>query len=91
MKIIVAYDISTENSGIKRLNRVCKVCEKYGVRIQNSVFSCTLNNHDFIILKNKINQLIDLELDSILYFTLDGVENQGISIYRDILSENLIY
>lgn len=39
--ILVAYDITTDDkAGRKRLRRVSKVCERYGRRVQKSLFEC---------------------------------------------------
>ncbi len=44
MDLLVAYDISTEDlAGERRLQRVAKVCEQYGVRVQKSVFEARLS------------------------------------------------
>lgn len=39
MMLVVAYDVDTSDSaGQKRLRKVAKICERYGMRVQNSVF-----------------------------------------------------
>lgn len=43
MLTIVAYDIADP----KRLARVAKVCEDFGVRVQYSVFECRLKEPEF--------------------------------------------
>ena len=44
MLILVSYDVSTETrAGQKRLRRVAKVCERYGQRVQKSVFECKVD------------------------------------------------
>lgn len=43
MLTIVAYDIADD----KRLQRVAKICEDYGVRVQYSVFECRLEADRF--------------------------------------------
>lgn len=40
---LVAYDICEP----KRLHRVAKVCESFGVRVQYSVFECRLEEAEF--------------------------------------------
>ena len=40
---IVMYDIASD----RRLYRVERICEDYGVRIQQSVFECDLSEKDF--------------------------------------------
>src|SRR2546427_10846029 len=42
MLTVVAYDITDH----KRLARVAKVCEDYGVRVQYSVFECRLDDDE---------------------------------------------
>ena len=44
MDVLLTYDIAdTERSGASRLRRVAQVCEKYGQRVQFSVFECRLS------------------------------------------------
>ena len=44
MFVLITYDVSTEDTaGKKRLRRVAKICMNYGVRVQNSVFECSLD------------------------------------------------
>ncbi len=39
MLLVVTYDVNTaEPSGAQRPRQVAKLCERYGVRVQNSVF-----------------------------------------------------
>lgn len=39
MLMLVTYDVNTSSSaGQKRLRKVAKLCERYGLRVQNSVF-----------------------------------------------------
>ena len=43
MIVVVAYDVSTETpEGKRRLRLVAKTCMKYGQRVQNSVFECSV-------------------------------------------------
>jgi CRISPR-associated protein Cas2 len=66
MKMIVTYDISDP----KRLNRVAKVMEDFGVRVQQSVFEVELDNPVFRQMKHRIEQTIDLARDGVKYFPL---------------------
>jgi len=46
MLIIVSYDVATSTEdGEKRLRHVAKICQKYGQRVQNSVFECRGRNY----------------------------------------------
>ena len=48
MLIVVTYDVSTETSaGRARLRKVAKQCQNYGLRVQNSVFECKLDEAQF--------------------------------------------
>ena len=41
MLMLVSYDVNTVNAaGRRRLRRIAKACEDWGVRVQNSVFEC---------------------------------------------------
>ena len=41
MDFLVTYDIAdTQEEGARRLRHVAKICERYGERIQLSVFEC---------------------------------------------------
>lgn len=40
MLILVTYDVNTQDAaGRRRLNKIAKMCLKYGQRVQNSVLS----------------------------------------------------
>ena len=68
MYIILVYDISNENNGQRRWNRVFKICKQYLNHIQNSVFEGEILESDLFKLKNKIQKEIDEKLDSVIIF-----------------------
>lgn len=71
MMLIVTYDVDySEESGAKRLRKVAKICEKYGVRVQNSVFEMMIDNVMLIELKRKLDEVINHEKDSIRIYNL---------------------
>ncbi len=71
MLILVTYDVGiNSNNGSKRLRNVAKICENYGIRVQNSVFECVVNNLEFEKLKNDLLEVIDQKYDSIRYYNL---------------------
>lgn len=92
MLVLVTYDVSlTDISGQKRLRRVARVCQNYGVRVQNSVFECVVDQAQFIILKNKLLKEIAVEQDSLRFYMLGNnyknkVEHYGIK--REISVED---
>lgn len=71
MYVLITYDVSTETAaGKKRLRKVAKQCESYGLRVQNSVFECLVDPAQMTALKNKLEKLIDPQVDSLRYYYL---------------------
>lgn len=68
MYIILVYDISNENNGQRRWNRVFKICKQYLNHIQNSVFEGEILESDLFKLKKKIKKEIDEKVDSVIIF-----------------------
>ena len=72
MFILIAYDVSTtDKAGQKRLRRVARACEDYGVRVQKSVFECQVGKTDWATLKNRLLKEINPEQDSLRIYHLD--------------------
>lgn len=71
MLVLVTYDVVTKTkSGEKRLRKVAKVCENYGVRVQNSVFECIVDATQYKEMKLKLMDLIDHDEDSLRFYEL---------------------
>lgn len=71
MLIVAAYDVDvTSASGAKRLRHVAKTCEKWGVRVQNSVFELMIDQAQFIMLKSELEKIIDHNKDNIRFYKL---------------------
>ena len=68
MYIILVYDISNENNGQRRWNRVFKICKQYLNHIQNSAFEGEILESDLFKLKKKIKKEIDEKIDSVIIF-----------------------
>lgn len=69
--LLVTYDVSTENAkGKARLRKVAKICTDYGQRVQNSVFECLVDSSQFLVMKDKLLEVIDLHEDSIRFYNL---------------------
>ena len=68
MLTVVAYDISDH----KRLARVAKVCEDYGVRVQYSVFECHLDEDEFTDFWLKLLDEIDEDADRMVAYKIDA-------------------
>ncbi|GAB4111724.1 MAG: hypothetical protein Kow001_13350 [Acidobacteriota bacterium] len=65
---LVAYDVRNP----KRLRRVAKVCEGYGIRVEYSVFECDLAPEMFQRLWNDLSREIDWDQDAILAYRICG-------------------
>lgn len=73
MDVLVTYDIAdTDTSGASRLRRIADVCEKYGQRVQLSVFECRLSKTRLARLVGEVEDIIDPNLDSVLVYRFPG-------------------
>lgn len=73
MDILVTYDIAdTETTGASRLRRIADVCEKYGQRVQFSVFECRLSKARLARLVGEMEDIIDRDRDSVLVYRFPG-------------------
>jgi len=71
MMVVLTYDINvTDLKGEKRLRSVAKVCEKYGVRVQNSVFELLVDPAQLSTLKARLQRIIDPKQDSIRLYRI---------------------
>jgi len=68
MLSLVAYDICNP----RRLQRVARVCEDYGVRVQYSIFECRLEEPEFRRFWSRLNAEIDPAEDRIVAYQLDA-------------------
>lgn len=73
MDVLVSYDIAeTQGRGARRLRRVAQVCEKYGERVQFSVFECRLSPTRLERMLGEVQDLIDPDLDSVIVYRFKG-------------------
>jgi CRISPR-associated protein Cas2 len=71
MLVVITYDVRTDNEeGQKRLRRVAKVCQDYGQRVQKSVFECLVDPDQWVKLKHRLLQEINVEEDSLRFYFL---------------------
>ena len=95
MLILVTYDVSTvEKAGRRRLRRVARVCEDYGVRVQKSVFECQVGQKEWVSLRAGLLKEIKDDEDSLRFYFLDATakamtEHHGVDKPVD-LTEPLI-
>ncbi|MEG0979435.1 MAG: CRISPR-associated endonuclease Cas2 [Oscillospiraceae bacterium] len=78
MLVLITYDVNTETpAGKNRLRKVAKECENYGVRVQNSVFECIMDNVKCIEVKAILEKVIDKNKDSLRFYNLgNNYENK---------------
>ncbi|MBV6501373.1 MAG: CRISPR-associated endoribonuclease Cas2 [Prosthecobacter sp.] len=68
MLTLVAYDITDP----RRLSRVARVCEDYGLRVQYSLFECRLEETEFEDLWLKLLYEIDEKEDRLVAYKIDA-------------------
>ena len=96
MMVLVSYDVNTVNAaGKRRLRRVAKVCEDWGIRVQNSVFECNLDWAQWVALRAKLEAICDPETDSLRYYNLGNAYKEKVVHYGakptvDPMSDTLI-
>ncbi|MDD7556802.1 CRISPR-associated endonuclease Cas2 [Ruminococcus sp.] len=81
MMIVLTYDVDfTKPNGAKRLRKVAKLCEQYGVRVQNSVFEIMMNSAQLAFFKSKLSEIIDQKTDSVRFYRLGNKWDNKIDI-----------
>jgi len=84
MDVVVTYDIDTTTAeGERRLTRVARVCEGFGVRVQFSVFECRLSPVGFAKLLGRLEDEINPATDSVnLYCFVGTIPDERTSLGR---------
>ncbi len=96
MLVLITYDVNvTTSAGRKRLRHIAKTCLDYGLRVQNSVFECEVDPAQFAILKDRLLNIYNDELDSLRFYMLgkkgrSRVEHFGAKEVVDPLKDALI-
>lgn len=71
MLYLISYDVATESvEGRRRLRQVARLCEDYGIRVQNSVFECELAYDTYLVFKARLAELIESTADSLRIYPL---------------------
>ena len=68
MYVILVYDIRSDEGGAKVLNKTFKICKKYLMHIQNSVFEGEITEAQLIHLRAELNPFIRKDRDSLIVF-----------------------
>lgn len=63
---IIAYDITSD----KIRDKVARCLELYGIREQYSLFKCNLSHRQFEQISSYINEIIDTQTDSVIYYPM---------------------
>ena len=58
------------DGGQRRLRRVAKACKDYGQRVQFSVFECEVDPAQWAVLRQRLIDEIDSEVDSLRFYFL---------------------
>ncbi|MGH8070596.1 MAG: CRISPR-associated endonuclease Cas2 [Candidatus Entotheonellia bacterium] len=67
-RVIIAYDVADD----RRRYHICKALERYGVRIQYSLFELSITRKDLHKLIDHLSGLIDNRTDRLLLLELCG-------------------
>ncbi|MGC3995389.1 MAG: CRISPR-associated endonuclease Cas2 [Propionicimonas sp.] len=72
MNVLVAYDVgTTDEPGKRRLQRVAKICEGYGQRVQYSVFEVSCSRADYLRLLSALRSAMKEDEDSLRIYHFD--------------------
>ena len=66
MYYVVVYDIASN----KRLAKALKVCRKYLMWVQRSVFEGELTNHQFTAFRKELKSVINSQKDNVIFFSI---------------------
>ena len=69
MFVILAYDVNQ-----KRVGKVLKVCRKYLVHVQRSVFEGKITQAQLERLKKEIKKIINTDQDSVCIYHMESVK-----------------
>lgn len=72
------YDIAdTDEEGALRLRRIAQLCERYGHRVQKSVFECRLSPTRVARMTGEFQDVIDPKRDSVIVYRFAGTINEA--------------
>lgn len=63
---MISYDISDDD----KREAIAKLLERYGKRVQKSVFECFVDERTYLEIKRKASLIIDMETDSVRFYLL---------------------
>lgn len=62
--VVIAYDVSQD----RRRTKVATTLQRWGDRIQRSVFLCTVQPEDLVEIRRILTRLVDTDTDSVYIF-----------------------
>jgi CRISPR-associated protein Cas2 len=73
MRIVITYDVSTvTKEGRRRLRKVAQTCKNFGVRVQFSVFECSVGDRQWVRLRDRLLSILEPEEDSLRFYFLSA-------------------
>lgn len=69
MFVILTYDVNK-----RRVNKILKICKRYLMHVQNSVFEGHITNSKLGELKLKIERVIRKETDHVCIYKFDSIK-----------------
>lgn len=87
MFVILTYDV-----GKKRVAKVMKICRRYLLHVQNSVFEGTISEAKLKKLKWELDTKIEKEVDSVCIYEFDSIrysrkEQLGlVAVYDNVIT-----
>jgi CRISPR-associated protein Cas2 len=72
MLYLITYDVSTTTpAGRRRLRHAARACKDYGQRVQKSVFECLVGPAEWVLLRDRLLDIINPAEDSLRFYPLD--------------------
>lgn len=68
------YLVITDIADARRLRRAARVCERWGERVQESVYLMELDNGELLRLQMALRDILDHAADSARYYPLCGMD-----------------
>lgn len=63
---VIAYDIRED----RKRERVSKILEKYGIRVNYSVFECMFTDAQLLQVQEKIEKQLNKRCDTVIYYPI---------------------
>lgn len=91
--VVVIYDICTkDDKGNTRLRHLSNFLQGYGTRVQNSCFELEIDSTQWSYIKNQITNIIDHELDSVIYYRIGksvDIKKETIGVSKSLLKSEI--